>query len=100
MQRIANRSRLTLSDLERMVEKRRSEIATLAKERDQLRERIAAIDGKLRTLAGKASTDTILSGRGRRRNAMSLVSTLSTILSGAKKPLRVGEILEKVPDAH
>jgi len=96
MPKIAKRERLTLSDLERMLQKRRSEIATLARERDQLRDRIATIDGKLRALAGKASANAIFSRRGRGRNPMSLVSTLTNVLSQAKKPLKVGEILEKV----
>ena len=95
MPRIADRQRLTLSDLERMIQKRRSEIAALARERDQLINRIAAIDAKLRAVGGKAA-GAVLSRSGRGRNALSLVKTLSNVLSEAKKPLSVGEILGKV----
>jgi hypothetical protein len=96
MPRIANQPRLTLSDLERMIEKRRAEVALLANEREQLRNRLAALDAKLRVLAGRASTGAVLSRGGRGRTGLSLVATLSNILSGAKKPLSVGEIVEKV----
>jgi hypothetical protein len=99
MARIARRPHLTLAELEQMLNERRAQLGVLARERDQLRGHLAAIDGKLRAIAGGASTGAILTRGGRARNSLSLVATLSNVLSEAKQPLNVGDIVEKV-QAH
>jgi hypothetical protein len=91
-------ARLTIRDLERMLAKRRSALDELTRERSQVQKRMDALDVKIRSLSGGAGTSG-LTGGGRARNAMSLVAALSDVLTKADKPLRVGEIVEKVQAA-
>jgi hypothetical protein len=91
-------ARLTIRDLERMLAKRRSALDELTRERSQVQKRMDALDVKIRSLSGGAGTPG-LTGGGRARNAMSLVAALSDVLTKADKPLRVGEIVEKVQAA-
>jgi hypothetical protein len=96
--RNANPATLTITDLERILQKRRSALEQLTKERDRLLKRVAALDGRIRALSGGAGPSGVTAG-GRPRNAMSLVEAMSEVLAKASKPLKVGEIVEKVEAA-
>src|SRR5947209_14915802 len=93
------RASLTISQLERLLRKRRSDLASLMRERGQLAKRLAAVDGRIRALSGGELGGLGTTRSGRARNAMSLVATMSEVLSKAGKPLNVGDIVDKVQAA-
>ena len=95
MPRPPNPAELTISDLERMLQKRRSALQSLARERDVAQRRVDALDAKIRLLRGGSTVGNGAPGR-RRRNETSLVGTLAQVLRKAGKPLNVGDIVEKV----
>jgi hypothetical protein len=92
------RPSLTISQLERLLRKRRADLDSLMRERVQITKRLAAVDGRIRALSGGDITGGGLgvTRSGRARNAMSLVATMSEVLSKAGKPLNVGDIVDKV----
>lgn len=98
MARTTLRRGLTVSQLERLLEKRRSEVETLAKERRILQGRLDAVDAKMRTLAGNGGGFT-MTAAGRARNPVSLVTAMSDALAKAGTPLSVGEILNRVQES-
>jgi hypothetical protein len=97
MARHANGSVLTIAELEHMLDSRRRKVARLQKERAKLQRKLNDLDGRIRVLSGAGGAR--LGGGGRAQNAQSLVATLESVLKNAGKPLRVGEILQKVEAA-
>jgi hypothetical protein len=98
MPRPTNHSGLTLVVLEQMLQKRRSELDSLTRERQRIVKQLAAVDSRLRAVSGGAGGAALTRG-GRVRNPMSLVATLEQVLAKAGKPLSVGEIVQGVLDA-
>lgn len=92
---MALNTNLTIADLERIIERRRSQVSELTRERDRIQRQLDAIDGKIRELAGKGGAE----GTGRRRRAVngkSLITTLEEVLEKSGRPMKVGEILDAV----
>jgi hypothetical protein len=87
---------LTIAYLERILERRRSELSTLTKERDRLQRQLAAIDNKIRDQDGRSTGSLGMTRTGRARNPATLVETMAEVLGKSGKPMRVGEILEGV----
>jgi hypothetical protein len=94
MARPRSRNGLTITDLERLLRKRRSALDELMRERAQLQRHADMLDAKIRLLAGRSAVGN--GGASRPRNAVSLVAALEQVLNKAHKPLGIGEILEKV----
>jgi hypothetical protein len=93
------RSSLTINQLERLLEKRRSSLDALMRERSHLEKRLGTIDSRIRALSGggaSAAGSLGLTRGGRARNPMSLVAAMEDVLTKAGKPLNVGDIVDKV----
>jgi hypothetical protein len=98
MPRFTSRSELTVAVLERMLQKRRSELQSLTRERQRVLKQLAMVDARLRAAGGSVSQSPNLTRGGRVRNPMSLVSTMEQVLDKAGKPLSVREITQGVLD--
>jgi hypothetical protein len=98
MARITNRSGLTVAVLEQMLQKRRSELDSLTKERQRIAKQLADVDARLRAISGGTSGGAALTRSGRVRNPVSLVGTMEQVLTKAGKPLSVGDIVQGVLD--
>ena len=84
---------LTISDLERILATRRSQLRTLGKQRDRLARKLQAIDREIQSLGGgsrNGATGT------RARNDLSLVAAIEQVLKKAGKPVNVGIIADDV----
>jgi hypothetical protein len=93
-----DRSGLTVAVLEQMLQKRRSELDSLTRERQRVLKQLAAVDARLRAVSGGVAGGGALTRGGRVRNPMSLVSTMEQVLAKAGKPLSVGDIVQGVLD--
>ena len=94
-----NSEALSISQLESMLQARRSELSELAKERAKIAAQLAEIDVKIRSLGGGISSmagGVQITAAGRARNVKSLVKTMEEVLGAASGPLTVGQILEGV----
>ena len=94
---MARNPHLTIADLERIIERRRSQVSELTRERDRLQRQLDAVDDKIRDLAGKAGV--IQGGTGRRRRAVngkSLIATMEEVLEKSGRPMKVGEIVDAI----
>jgi hypothetical protein len=87
---------LTIAYLERILERRRSELSTLTKERDRLQRQLAVIENKIRDQDGRSIGSLGTTRTGRARNPATLVETVAQVLGKSGKPMRIGEILESV----
>ena len=97
MAQLSPRSSLTINQLERLLQKRRTSLDALMRERSHLEKRLATIDGRIRALSGGAAVGSMgLTRGGRARNPMSLVAAMQEVLTKAGKPLNVGDIVDKV----
>jgi hypothetical protein len=97
MAQTTSRPSLTINQLERLLQKRRSNLDALMRERSHLEKRLASIDGRIRALSGGGAVGNLgLTRGGRARNPMSLVAAMQDVLSRAGKPLNVGDIVDKV----
>ena len=89
----------TISQLENMLEARRTQLTDLYRDRTRALREVAGIDDKIRRLGGnlKGGGGVMnLNAGGRARNPKSLVATMEQVLGDAGKPLTVTEILEGV----
>ena len=92
---------LTIAQLERMLENRRSEASELQRERNKLMQRLDTLDRKLGALAGagmrfRNGAGAGGGGGGRGRNAKSLVASMEAVLAKSGKPMSVGDIVDAV----
>jgi hypothetical protein len=99
MPRLQNPAAMTIAVLEKMLQKRRSELDSLTRERRRVLKQLAAIDDRLRTVSGGAIGGAALTPRGRVRNSMSLVAAMAQVLEKAGKPLKVRDIAQGVLDS-
>jgi hypothetical protein len=90
---------LTVTELERILRRRRAEITLLTQERNRLQQRLGIIDNKIRELAGNGTIAFSANRAGRARNAMSLIETLSQVMGKTGKPMTVSNILQGVLDS-
>lgn len=87
-------SDMSLSDLERLIAKRRHEIDRLLRKRRKLEAKLDKIDQQIAALGGNGAA---VGRRGSRpRNAVSLNEAIASVLEKASKPLGVPEITQKV----
>jgi hypothetical protein len=86
---------LSIAQLEQMLNRRRSELNDLEKERRKLLQRLSNLDQRIAGLGGSRRGGRNGSAGGRARNAKSLVACLEDVL-GSGKPMQVGDIAERV----
>jgi hypothetical protein len=90
-------SALSVSELEQMLTRRRSEAALLVAERNRLQNYLVVIDNKIRGLSGGGGAGGFgLTASGRARNAISLIDTLTQVMAKSEKPMQVGDIVDAV----
>jgi hypothetical protein len=90
---------LSVSELERILGRRRAELTSLTQERDRLQRQLATIDNKIRSLGGQGTAIPFTNRAGRARNAVSLIDTLSQVMDKSSKPMSVSDILQGVLDS-
>jgi hypothetical protein len=92
MRRENSRTGFSIVQLERMLEGRKAELATLAREREKLARRLGHVDQRIHALGG---------GKGgplsvHVRNFRSLMDMIEGVLAKAGKPMKVGDVVEAV----
>ena len=94
-----NTEALSISQLESMLQAKRSQVAELAKERGKIAAQLAEIDAKIKGLGGGISSGigaVQITAAGRARNIKSLVKTMEEVLTKSPEALTVGQILDAV----
>jgi len=89
---------LTIPELERMLEQRRSTVAKLQKKRAVLQSKLDALDHQIAAVGGGSAAAGIAPSRtagGRVRNTASLGESIAAVMDG-KGPMTVGDILDGV----
>ena len=89
-------SGLSLQQLERLIDKRRRDLARLQKQRAKAQKRLDAIDAKITAAGGSSGGGRSGTGRTRARNESSLQDAIHHILSKSGGPMSVGDIHDKV----
>lgn len=84
--------RLSLTDLQSFIRRQNVRLAKLKREHGKLTTRLKQVEREMSVIAGDGAPG----GAGRVRNAKSLVATLEEVLTRGGKPMKVGDILEKV----
>lgn len=84
---------MSISELEKLVATRKSQLDRLFKRRKGLLGEINEVDEQIRRLKG--SNHVALNG-SRARNSMTLVDAISKVLSGTNQPMSVADILAGV----
>jgi hypothetical protein len=79
----------SITDLERLLNERRSALKKLAKQRAKVQRKLDGIDREIAGLGGSSG------GGARVRNDLSLVATLEAVLKG-KQSMQVGDIVDAV----
>ena len=85
-------SRLSLSDLERMIRGRQRELKKLQKRRAKIQRRLDALDEKIAAITGAGR---VAGAGGRARNGTNLPDAIAKVLAGGSKPMSIGEIAER-----
>ena len=83
---------LTIQQLESLLAQRRRKETTLLKRQAKIEQRLEAVKEQIRALGGAGAGGKAV----RAKNAVSLVTAVEQVLSKSRKPMRVGEITEKV----
>lgn len=86
---------LSVAQLERMLNAKKSEIDSLTRERERLSQQLHEVDEKIRALTGRRGGGAV-PGRERPKNDMSLHDTIVDILGRYKRGLPLAELVEKV----
>jgi hypothetical protein len=94
MPRPPSLSNLSIAQLERIIDSRRSEISRLERSRAKLARKLNQLDSKIDLLGGSARGRN--GAAGRVRNDKSLPEMLVGVLSRGGKPMGVGEIAAAV----
>ena len=92
MARISAGTNLSITQLERILRARRSELQRVARRRAKLARQLAKLDAQLANLGGEAGGI----GGGRVRNEQSLVKMIEGVLGKTAKPMNVGDIAVEV----
>lgn len=90
MARTAERSNLSLQELEQLLARRRKDVDRLRRRRDSLMARVSAIDAQIAELGGAAG------GGMRARNERPLADVIHDVLGKAGKSMRVSDIADAV----
>lgn len=90
---------LTVVQLERMLEKKRSKLEGLLKRRERLQKQLSSVEGRIGAIGGSRSEG----GRGRKprkrpKNDRPLIAVVVDVLSQHKKGLTLKELAAKVLD--
>src|SRR3712207_282080 len=88
---------MSIAQIERMLESRRSQLNEKEKERRRLQQQLQRVEEDIRRLGGTVGGGGGAGGRGgngRARNEKSLVATLEHILKTNGKPMKVGDIAD------
>src|SRR5437868_10569681 len=96
MPRFAAGTNLSISQLERILRTRKSELQKLARRRAKIARQLAKIDAQARALGGDNGSGGGAGGGGRARNEKSLVKMIEDVLGRSSKPVNVGEIADAV----
>lgn len=87
----ASVAELSIESLERLIAKRRRDLARLLKKRQKVERKLAVIDEQIASLGGSGAV------RGSRaRNEVSLVEAITGVLEKAGGAMKVGDITYKV----
>ena len=87
---------MSISELQSMLQQRRSELNNLRKELAELHGKLDKLDRRIESLGGGGARG----GRGgRARNEKSLTALMAEVLEKAGKPMAVGDIMQKVQSA-
>ena len=90
---------LSIPELERLLEERRSSVAKLQKKRDELQAKVDDLDRQITAAGGsgegRVGTAGTRTAGGRARNAVSLGGAIAAVMGG-KGPMTVGDILAAV----
>lgn len=81
---------LSISELQTLINSRKTKIRQLRKERRTLAGRLARIDAELAVLGGQAGASL------RPRNEKNLVDVIADVMGQHGKPMRVGEVTDAV----
>jgi hypothetical protein len=99
MPRTAAISNLSVVDLQRMIDRRHSEMRKLEKQRAKWQKKVDAVDREIAALGGAPGRGGRGGGRGvgsRARNEMSLPDVIAQVLTRAGGPAAVGDIMDGV----
>src|SRR4051794_4340497 len=95
-------SEFTISQLENMLNARRSKVDVLERARARAAKKLAAIEEKIRRLGGNGKGGRGgalgLTAGGRARNEKSLADTMEDVLAKNGKPMSVGDIMKGILD--
>ena len=83
---------LTIQQLEALLAQRRRKVTMLLRRQMKIEQRLKSVKEQIRALGGVVAGGESV----RARNAVSLVTAIEQVLFKARKPMRVGEITEKV----
>jgi hypothetical protein len=86
---------MNITELERVLEERRSELSKLTRQRSDLEKRLSALDRQIARVGGTGAVGRRRRG-GRARNEHSLTDTIEGVMKGSSKPMRVPDIVEGV----
>jgi hypothetical protein len=98
MARRSDLSAMSISDLERLIGKRRKVINRLQRKRATLMKKVGALDEEIRGLGGSVSMagGVIISTGRRARNDRPLADVVLDVLQKAGQPMKVSDIADKV----
>ena len=86
----------SVSELEKILETRKSELAKLLKNREKLLKDLQRVEKRIKTLEGRKTTGAKRKSRKRARNAKSLRKVVTEILSRNKKGVVLDALSKKV----
>jgi phage shock protein A len=85
---------LSLAQLERLMQSRRTEVTRLSRERDKLQKKLDALNERISEISG--GTIPGASAGARARNATPLQDVIHQVLTKSGSAMSVGDIMEKV----
>lgn len=90
---------LTLAQLERALEKKRSRLQLLQSRRETLQQQLARVESQIAGIAGRgAAPGGVYKRRKRPKNAQSLRAYVTDVLTRNKKGLTLAELHEKIAE--
>lgn len=92
---------LTVAQLEKMLEAKKSRLMVLLRQRDQLRKQLAVVSDKIAAVGGEAAprTPAGLKRRKRPKNDKTLLQVVLEVLGDNKKGLSLSDLSAKVLEA-
>src|SRR5436190_7645219 len=101
MARPASGTNLTIAQLQRVLNEKKSELDRLYRQRATLEKKMNLIDRQIERVGGGMNGGGrrgigFIGAGGRARNEHSLLDTLETVMRNAGKPMKVGDIMDGV----